>query len=1593
MTRVPSPYRFLDRIGAGGLGVVYRVQDPTSGQVRALKIMPRSSGVTNLRAEFLSLVRLHHDNIVSVFDYGLTESGQDFFTMEYIEGPPLVEAISEIPSTSFYRLVGGVLRGLSYVHARGMVHADIKPSNILVDRSVLEEDPTRAARLVDFGLAAASDDPAASEARGTFPYAAPEVYAGRLDARSDLYALGVVLYEMCTGAQPYVGEHVASVLAAQRRGPPADPRDHRAHLPAALAELILALLDPAPGARPQTADEVLTRINEVAGTDFTVADTCPLVDLGSTFVGRERDLGDLERMWREARKGRGGVGLVCGEHGIGKSRIVAELVLAARLEGARVFTISAGRSRDVAYSGVADLVRGMLAALGGRSDVVGEWRQIFAPLLGGAGSPSGDRTYRYALSEAVTRLLCELASAQPVLVAVDDVGLGDAATMELLSYLARAVSDAPVLLLLAAQAPSISGENAASPAFQRLDRAVRNAERGTRIDLPPLDRSAVFHMCQGAFGRDIARRLVDDLYHTSGGNPSHASSALEEMVRSRAIDRERGTWVLKQDPPRIPLPADAEARAITRSETLPGSVRAVLRGAAILGAAFAKPTLAATLDVEADALGEALAELTHERLLVADVTAGEFQFAHPAVARAVYDAIDDEERLATHQRAVVVLERERERGGDVAASALARHHLALGHEAGITHAIAAARVCAGGYDYYGALAWFERVRDAVADPTRGAALDEEIADLRVLVGDIDEARAAYERALGTAAHPVDRIRIARRLGELHRRLGEGDQALSVLMKGASEARRHRLTEEEAKCQLGIGWVLMYRGEYKAALEHATAGLLIARTHGNTADAAELERLHAAIEIYRGNTRDALAHLDTAIADAEAVEDATLLAGIQHEVGRAAIHAGDYARAIEALTAAIPVVERIGHIEQAAKSLNNLGAACYFQGDWERARSSWERFRRLCERLDEQSELVNALNNLGSLYRELGQFAHALAVLERAAEVAERTGHAHMASMVLANRGEVLFRQGELGAARDCYVRALSEFERIGAQEDIVETKRRMSELDIASGKLTACLDRTIDAARTAKDAGNRLEQGILHRVAATALRLQGDLESAQWFAEQALDILAELGAQYERAKLDVELSELAAAQGATAEAARTLDSAIEIFASLGARWDLTRARARKRGLPRDSSLKLEGAHGRSGLALLVELSQASAALHIQALLEIALDKILGLTHFERGFILLLDDNGRPSERLRRVREGARDFARDESEFSGTIVRRVAASGEAVSVSDIAKEQELREQRSVVALGLRQIMCAPLRVHGRVIGTIYIDSRRLSFEEHGIELALLEAFAAQVALAIETSRARREARRRTELLSILAHEIRNPLAGILGYSELGQEEETGESGELFGHIRHDAERLKRLVDNVLELARHESGNVDWSMAATDVAALVERTVISHRPSCEQKGIRLGMDTADLRGPALANADRLMQVLANLVGNALKFTPRGGSITISARHESVAANAPEAPPIAATEISAWTPGVQDDLVRDFVRVDVTDTGPGMDAELCSRLFEKFAQGGKRRTKGVGLGLYISREIVQRHGGSIWAKSTLGKGSTFSFRVPVV
>ncbi len=1633
--RPAERYRLIERLGEGSIGVVHRALDLATGREVALKIMPQARGATNLRGEFVALARLRHPNIVSVLDYGLTDAGDEYFTMELVAGPALTAAVGPVTAQRMWALLGGVLEALAAVHGAGVVHADLKPSNILVDGAALLHAPGRAARLADFGLATPLADPGGATARGTIGYAAPEAWSGRIDPRADLYSFGVVLWQLVLGARPFAGATPRAVVAAQRAGHPGDPRAQRPDLPPALAELMRALIDPAPGARPQSAEEVLDRWRAIADSlgypaiaSKGGAGRAPRRAAAMpTLVGRDRELAELDRAWADAKQGRGAPVVIAGEPGIGKSRLLAELALQLQLDGGEVVRLSA-RASDAPWAPLRALARTLITIAGPAWARAGSAAAPHvAALLDHTASLGAGR---WVLAEAVVELVAAAAAVRPLAILVDDADAAPPAVADVLAYLVRAVPDLAVLLVIAERAPEPSARPAAAP----LDAAVAVADRGRRLELVPLGQSSFFALVIAAVGAEVASRVADELRRVSGGNPGHAVATLDAMIDGGTIARHGGRWTTTPELI-VPLLPAARQSALGRLASLATGARGFLRAAAILGDPFDRELLAAILgiatppvpvadgvpepmteglisvstripvaealvldddasrrvaiDPTIDELDLALADAVAARALTADPAAGQFRFAHKELAELLGRELTPAARLEYHRRAALALDDRLAAGQAVAPAAMARHHRALGDgHLAARWCLAAADAAVREGDLPTAVA---HATDALtlADPGEQRPLLLRVAELAGQAGELELALHHY-RLAADGASPAASVVIALDIADLERRRGHGDQALAAASGALAVARRRGDPLLEARCHLRIAWLYAHRADYALASDHATIGLPLARKAGDPALALELSRVAAAIATSIGEPRRALAILDAL--PAVPADQPRLAAGVAHELGRAAIQAGDYPRAIAALERAIAAAEAAGDLEQRARSTNNLGAACYYQGDWARARRLWLQFRQQSERQGDRTETLHALNNLGSLYRDLGMLADARAAFDRAAELAEQLGAAHMAAMIMANRGEVDARAGDLGTARERYERALAECVRLGAREDAIETRRRLSELDLAVGRVDEALARALEAARDAKDLGARFEEGVLHRVAAAALRAQGDLDSAAWFVDRARELLAGLGARYELARVAVEAAELAQATGDDARALLQLTAAETELATLGARWDLERVRGLRRTLgPRPLPTATATSPEQSAVA------RAMAAGDGDGAVELALAGVLAASGCDRGFVLTLDGSGRPQIRARLAGQHARGFDRGDASVSGTIVRKVAATGQAVAVADAILDAELREQSSVIALGLRRVWAAPLRARGRLIGIVYADSAAADIDDRPFAPELLDAAVAPLAVALDHARLLAEARRSAELMSILAHEIRNPLAGILGYSEMGREPELApahlDAGALFDRIHGDAERLRRLVDNVFELSRHEAGRLDASYGPVELERVVRTVLGDFARAISERRLTVTVDVAELVGPALGNADRLAQVVSNLLGNAVKFSPPGGTIAIAIRRERVRVGDPTAPPLSPSDARAWIPLAADDELGDVIRLDVRDHGPGMSEELRAQLFEKFTQGvGAAKHGGLGLGLYLCREIVRQHGGAIWVESELGKGACFAVRLPV-
>ena len=299
--------------------------------------------------------------------------------------------------------------------------------------------------------------------------------------------------------------------------------------------------------------------------------------------------------------------------------------------------------------------------------------------------------------------------------------------------------------------------------------------------------------------------------------------------------------------------------------------------------------------------------------------------------------------------------------------------------------------------------------------------------------------------------------------------------------------------------------------------------------------------------------------------------------------------------------------------------------------------------------------------------------------------------------------------------------------------------------------------------------------------------------------------------------------------------------------------------------------------------------------------------------------------------------------------------------------------------ALLQAGGGSVLTIPLLHEDRLLGGLTV-SRRAIGEFPPDVVALLTAFAAQSSIALQNARLFREleaksrelevaSRHKSQFLANMSHELRTPLNAILGYGELIVDGIYGEVPERMREVleRVDASgrHLLGLINDVLDLSKIEAGQLVLALADYSMKETVESVIASLDALAVEKGLTLAVDLAPGLPTGRGDQRRLIQVLLNLVGNAIKFTEEGGV------------------------------GVQVVASGPAFEVSVRDTGPGIAPADQARIFEEFQQADASTTRpkgGTGLGLAIARRIVALHGGRLWVESTPGEGATFRFSIPV-
>ena len=558
-------YQVMALLGAGGMGEVYLAEDVRLARRVALKWLPASltsdpQRVRRFEQEARAASALNHPNIVTIHDIGVADTGR-YLVMELVEGRTLRAIIAEGAAAGDVPRIGAQVAGaLAVAHAGGITHRDIKPENLMVRHDGY-------VKVLDFGLArlsAGAGHVADGDTTGlthpgvllgTLRYMSPEQARGdSVSAPSDVFSLGIVLYELATGRHPFAAPSMLSTLQAITSRTPDPPSRWTSDLPEALDRLILRMLSRAERARPD-AVEVAAALNELARPRTPTRPAVTAVAPSTRhLVGHQRERREVGAGLAEARAGRGVfLGLV-GEPGIGKSTLVDDFLAGIAMSGEPTF-VGRGRSSErlagtEAYLPWLEILEALCVS--GREPVVEALRRMaptwFLQVSSVLDDSSGERLQaeRAQSPERMKRELRAffqaLAQERPVVLVLEDLHWADASTVDLLAFLADRLSGM-ALLLVATYRPS-EMLIARHPFLRvKLDLQTRGACREIVLDFLSAD-DVRQYLALECPGHRMPATLADWIHARTEGSPLFMADLVRYLRERGVIAFRDGVWTL-----------------------------------------------------------------------------------------------------------------------------------------------------------------------------------------------------------------------------------------------------------------------------------------------------------------------------------------------------------------------------------------------------------------------------------------------------------------------------------------------------------------------------------------------------------------------------------------------------------------------------------------------------------------------------------------------------------------------------------------------------------------------------------------------------------------------------------------------------------------------------------------------------------------------------------------------------------------------------------------------------------------------------------------------------------------------------------------
>ena len=1097
---IKNRYYVETKIGDGHLGTVFKATDTRLNRLVAIKILSPAfseGAIEQFLSQARQIIELSHPNIVAVYDCD-EDRGLSFMVEEIVESTTLMDVIEErngkpFPLNLALRITEGVARALEYAHSRGVIHGDLKPKNILLGNEVM---------ISDFGLGRLESSNSfltdASAAGVTTRYLAPEQVLGHpIDARTDLYALGIILYELFTGQPPFGGSD-EEVLGYHRTGLPQPPRQLNPKLSRFLEHLILKLLDKDPNQRYATARQVrrILASMTIATSGDTQHRRLPR-RRWPALVGRAKVIQRLAELWAETRSGHGQLVFLTGEVGVGKTRLAHELT--DNIDDATLLYAHCDRLEGtLAYQPFVEAIEAYFASIPADTvadSAVGQVLAAMSKLVPEVGrfvsledtDPSGspDLLQMPTDSANLVSVMARFTANRPWLLVLDNLHWADQSSLHLLYYLARHCHRLGLMIVGTYRSSEAKNNKFLTETLNSLSDEITY----TTIPLEPLPETQAKEMLENIWPQAIPADLATVVYHLTGGNPFYIGEVARGLVDEGVVTWRDDRWyfgpIVEASLPQ--RPRDAILRRVSR---LNKENQALLHRAAVLGHSFNFDDMHKMSGLaERDILANL--DLVMERGLI-HCTPGEdiLHFSHQEIQQAVYESLSSLKRRLLHREAGEALEERHLPEPERIAPALAHHFFLAGElEKGLIYSIQAATQAGSIGASQDALTWYTRALDALDQLQMDEVTQQQRFELllarELIYSRLGERQAqaldlvALQALAQLFDDPTKQAVVHNRQAIYERNLNRLGEAVTEAQAGLIAARQSGNVMLEAESLQQLGYIALYQGQLEPAQEYMQRAYdLVQGIDNEIGKAGSISGLGT---VYRCSMQHDKAEdcYHQALALVRAGDDRYGQATCLRNLGLIYLQAGDYTRAQSYLQQSLEMNRIIGDRRGEAVCLSNLAALSSEVGLYTRAQSLARAAMSIYQTIQDQPGQARSLGMLSVTHLALNDYTAAYDHAAQALEIVRPLEIPALEGLAWLELGLALESLGDLPRAGDAYNQALAVLGRLALQATGVDARAGLARCLLAAGKTAAAAEEVGACLEWIQSYGTR---GIAHPV-------------------------------------------------------------------------------------------------------------------------------------------------------------------------------------------------------------------------------------------------------------------------------------------------------------------------------------------------------------------------------------------------------------------------------------------------------------------------------------------------------------------------------